>query len=792
MTSDQIKVLKETYMTESVKPNGNPGTEGEYMRFALDGGIDFVTSKDFVVFDDANEMLHCVCINDHAISQADFPVKVISSEYAIVQQVETIMSIENFEKFLNSGFMADAANDKQKEFMLKWAKNNIRNQALQPMDSEPAYEDNTKVIPMPATKIEREDYVASTAYAKDGNGNRVFFKTINDAFNTLEDGSTLYITSDTALTEPVELSDDKEITVDLAGHKIRSAIGENKKLFNVTNGTLNLINSSTTDGVIENTGHAIYISSVESGAEPVVNIEDGVTVSSTDGYAVFVKGAGTLNSKGNLKNTNANYATVTGNGLYGGGTVNIIGGSVANTKEAAIYFPQEGKLKIDQATIEGYCGIYAKAGDITITNSEIIGNGEPQEYKSAGDGWVPTGDAIVIDCCGYPGGTPKLYISNLKLNSKARYIGVYDKDGNESPDAFKDNVKIGEGVVVDNISYAKYCDEGIKLAYYETVFGTDYFITKEATPGFEMTKSDGTTVEVNTLTEAFENAEDGDTITVVDDEIITDTVKFDKGASVTIDLNGNNIYTEAATAINIVGSTVNLTGSGRLECDKIGFRVDGKASESALKIGEDIEIVSSGMPAVFATGKATVEVSGTLDTKSVYAAIQGNGKADAAGTKIIINDGAMISSDSGLAIYHPQDGELEINGGTFVGYSALYMKAGKLTISGNPIFRATGEKVDYEFSNNGAQPTGDAVILDFCDYPGGKPSATITGGTFKSDHATAFECYTKDGTTNPEGAKENVNISGGDFTSAPNTDYIADGYKAYHDNRTDLYTVVKV
>lgn len=156
MNSDQIKLLKSAYIVESKKPNGNRSTLGEYMRFCLDGNVDFVTSKDCVIFDDKNNLLHCICINDDARSQADFPVKLMSADYGIVQQIETIMSQSNFEKFLNSDTLP--ISEEKKNFIINWSRN-IRNQALQPIDADPFYTQNARVIPMHNTIIERDDKI---------------------------------------------------------------------------------------------------------------------------------------------------------------------------------------------------------------------------------------------------------------------------------------------------------------------------------------------------------------------------------------------------------------------------------------------------------------------------------------------------------------------------------------------------------------------------------------------------------------------------------------------------------
>ena len=156
MTLEQLKLIRDSYMVEAERPDGRKSTRGEYMKLSLDGGIDLVTSKDLVVFDDDNEIAHAVCINEDMRSQASFPVKIISSEYAMIQQVECIMSQKNFEDFLNEGFLAGTISAEKKGAMIKWTRN-IRNQAQQPLEAEPYFDTNPKVIPMADSVIKRDD-----------------------------------------------------------------------------------------------------------------------------------------------------------------------------------------------------------------------------------------------------------------------------------------------------------------------------------------------------------------------------------------------------------------------------------------------------------------------------------------------------------------------------------------------------------------------------------------------------------------------------------------------------------
>lgn len=158
MNVDQIKILRESYNVEAERPDGRKSTLGEYIRFITDCNLEFVTSKDLVLCDDTNSMVHCVCVNEDPYTQASFPAKIISAAYEDVHAIESIMSRENFEKFLESGYFnnIEGWSDAKKEFMLKWIQG-VRIQAQQPVRPTPFYTEQAGVISMPSMPMKRED-----------------------------------------------------------------------------------------------------------------------------------------------------------------------------------------------------------------------------------------------------------------------------------------------------------------------------------------------------------------------------------------------------------------------------------------------------------------------------------------------------------------------------------------------------------------------------------------------------------------------------------------------------------
>lgn len=162
MNANQMSILKEAYMLEAVRPDGRKSTAGEYMRFITDCNLEFVTSKDMVILDDTNELVHCVCVNEDMVGQADFPVKIISAPYEDIHSVETVMSRDNFKKFLASGFLNNVAgfSADKKAFMVKWC-DDLKIQAQQAVRANPYYDQNPKIISKHANSIPRDDGLVS-------------------------------------------------------------------------------------------------------------------------------------------------------------------------------------------------------------------------------------------------------------------------------------------------------------------------------------------------------------------------------------------------------------------------------------------------------------------------------------------------------------------------------------------------------------------------------------------------------------------------------------------------------
>ena len=227
-------------------------------------------------------------------------------------------------------------------------------------------------------------------------------------------------------------------------------------------------------------------------------------------------------------------------------------------------------------------------------------------------------------------------------------------------------------------------------------------------------------------------------ITLSTNVTLTDTINLNKDLA--IDLNGKTI-TSTKKAFNIVDGEVSIDNGTINVAGAHSLYVDGTAtgSDITLTLGEDL-VVNSDNCAIFIKGAgAKLVTAATLTSTGPYATLSGNGnKGNEVDSITII--GGSITHASTMAIYVPQTGKFNITGGTITGTTALYVKSGIVNISGGAL-TGTGEYTGYVYSQNGAHFFGDALIIDACDYPGGNPVVTITGGTFTSTNAHGIGYY---------------------------------------------------
>lgn len=176
--------------------------------------------------------------------------------------------------------------------------------------------------------------------------------------------------------------------------------------------------------------------------------------------------------------------------------------------------------------------------------------------------------------------------------------------------------------------------------------------------------------------------------------------------------------------------------------------------------------------------RASLTVDGG-NIRALDIAVSGNGKRH--GTDITINGGKFhTTEEESVAIYHPQDGTLTINGGEFgAHWAAIEMRAGTLTINDGS-FNAAYSPTSGEQDGSGSTIHGAAIAVS--QHSTHKPIVIdIKNGEFHG-HSAFHEEYFEDVNKGYTGFKSegcSLNIEGGRFIgeiySENFTDFIEGG-----------------
>lgn len=242
------------------------------------------------------------------------------------------------------------------------------------------------------------------------------------------------------------------------------------------------------------------------------------------------------------------------------------------------------------------------------------------------------------------------------------------------------------------------------------------------------------------------------------------SLTLERDAVVTLDMNGHSIYSSAQKVfwLNEGSLTVDngLVNVDKSEKQGFAFQVAPSSEDkvATLKLGSKLKAVSNCYAAVammpqnktnYDVLNAVLVTEATITSNCTFAALCGQGTMH--GTSITINGGKI----SGVltAVYHPQYGEMTVNGGEIEGATAIEMRAGKLVVNSGTMI-GNGDPFESDPNGNGATTLGAAVAavqhttkLDL--------SVEINGGTLQG--ARAF--YQANLQNNGKEALEKISIT---------------------------------
>lgn len=288
----------------------------------------------------------------------------------------------------------------------------------------------------------------------------------------------------------------------------------------------------------------------------------------------------------------------------------------------------------------------------------------------------------------------------------------------------------------------------------------------------------------------------GPTVTLSDSE---GTGKWTFDTDKTIDSNGNiQDFPE-----NYQGCyTIVITGHGKLLVD--GVVVENRKDligaiyadeNSVVTVKNGGYVYGAGQLGIFVAEATLYVYDGKIEgvNNSAIQTLGGNTTS-----KIYLYEGAEVVCTKHNAIYLPA-GYLYIEDAVVTGRTAIYAK-GAGTNGSTPItpnveirsgtFTANGNPSDpddvtqaYVHSSDDAYPTGDAIVVEACNFANkGNPSVRITGGSFISAYGLGIGYYQYGSNSS------NITITGGTYSTIPDTDLIAMGY-SIRANVNGTYTV---
>lgn len=301
------------------------------------------------------------------------------------------------------------------------------------------------------------------------------------------------------------------------------------------------------------------------------------------------------------------------------------------------------------------------------------------------------------------------------------------------------------------------------------------------------------TEKYTSLAKAIEAAEDGATIKLIDDHILSEGVTNTK--NITLDLNGYKVSYEDSLGktsallsnsgnLTIIDSSENQTGK-LTYCSTTPSASYGYSTSTIINTGN--VVVESGTIENTTDGGASYAIDNAWYTKDISLTVNG-GTIVAVRTAIRqvpfssgykntvnINNGEIKGSNAGLQIHNYQSSACEvvtnITGGTFTGKYAFYTSyTAANTATKTDIQISGGTFNGYVYLYNGN--AGSA------EYP---MNVSITDGTFNS----GVYVYTKDA----EGNEVVIPAISGGIYAEDISDYTVKGYKAVYDETTDKYSV---
>ena len=459
------------------------------------------------------------------------------------------------------------------------------------------------------------------------------YATLAEAFAAAQDGQTVRLLADVALTDRLFVnagatpafagsgnryattSEDKAVTLDLNGHDITSASN-----IALAGGSLNITNSSATAASIATTSAGLAPVEIRGTGDlakkRTLTVGKNVTL---DGGEYGLNVFGSNDAQKNLIDVTVD-GTVNGTLFVLGNLTNaeneidiVVNGTVAapagSGDDVNVGIALNGNADVtvnEDASVSGDSGIEVRAGTLTVNGGTIEATADAYSYKANGSGSSVKGAAVAVSQhstrkaveVSLGGGTftgpVAVAVVDPETGDPASVAvaltgGTFDGDVVVDDSAASVGAIIPATVVVGGETVpnpARFSDadaDGVPADYKLVADGETGLYKIEAK--VYVAEVDGQGYE--TLAEAFSAAEGGDTVKLLADVTLTDRLFVNAGAtpayagsnnryattsedkSVTLDLNGHDIT--SSSNIALAGGSLAITGEGTIKTTNAGL-----------------------------------------------------------------------------------------------------------------------------------------------------------------------------------------------------------------------------
>ena len=642
--------------------------------------------------------------------------------------------------------------------------------------------------------------------------------------SNLESGGIVTLSDDVEFTETITIPEDVETVLDLNGS-------------NVTFTNIAVLGDLTIQGkgtmATETASSAIQVGTyLSSGMSRGSSLTFSDATLDAGGYAISVFGENTKVTV-DSGSISADYYVISGNGMAtrtSGSVITINGGTLTSREDVAIYHPQRSgsKLVITGGTIEGvWAGIQMCSGSLTVSGDDTLIKATsktefPDKDDEAADGSIEDGAAIsLLSRSSYggdisvdiSGGTfeavhypIKYYGVNTSATSNEQVILDYSiPSGVKSFSISGGTFTGGDGVIWDGYLASSETDDSVEEKNFLSAKGGitggifSHDVSVFAAEGFCCILDEDRNYIVEkqeavasisgtpyyTLEEAFANADNDATVTLLNDVSNVQKIQLNGGKAITLDLNGYDVGFANRQCFEIQDGKLDITGEGTVKEEDpylgpvmLYGTTENVHDYSVLVVGEDVTL--EGWAPVFIdyvdgadkadSGHGIVaDIYGTLNSVEDTDGAGGHGvyiqgsltSTEGAVPAIYIRDNAVITS-KGNGMYLAGYAETTVSGNASItgDEAGIEIRAGKLTVQDEAAVTATSSPSESNPNGNGSTTSGAAIAI--AQHTTKLPlEVTIEGGVIKG--------YTPVYQSNPQEndadsvAKVGLSISGGEF-----------------------------